>query len=439
MTTIAIRLTRLRSDAGGSVAIIFALSISLIFGVVAIAVDLNRAVSVSTKLGQILDIASLAGARMLDQDQATDQAINDRVTSFVSAQGLLQGLPANSFANIVTTIDRPNNRVTVVGSGNMPTTFAGVIGYKTVAIKKTSVSTYKMRDVELALVLDTTGSMADVPAGDTKTKIESLKTAASLVVDTLFAQSVNDRGIRIAIAPFSSAVNTGGFGSQVTSGGPPVYSSYFATNAYATSYNNCVVERTGPSNATDASPSTAKFPSLSSVGGSNNACPAASVIPLTGASQQVTLKDTIANFTPGGSTAGHIGTAWGWYTLSPKWSSVFGTPYPTGAYGDTNVSKNLVLMTDGLFNTSYLTGPQAGSQAAVTESYNQFDALCAGMKADGINVYTIGFGLNDATATAELAKCASATANFFPVANGAELQAAFSTIVAKLNVLRVTR
>jgi Flp pilus assembly protein TadG len=432
-------LRRLKDDARGNVAIIFTLVITGIFGALGLAIDLNRAVSINTKLGQILDIAAVAGAKMLDQDVASDQAVIDRVTSFVKSQGLLQGVPPTTFANLTITIDRANNQVSLNAIGAMTTTFAKVMGFQSVAIQKAATATYRMKDVELALVLDTTGSMAEVPAGDTKTKIESLKTTAALVVDTLFAQAVNDRGIRVAIAPFSAAVNAGSYASQVTGSGSQSYSSYFATSASAASYSNCVVERSGAANATDAPPSSGLFPTLTSVGGSQSACPQASIIPLTGRSQIDSLKSTIANFAPGGSTAGHIGTAWGWYMLSPSWNSVFGLPYAISAYGAQDVSKNVVIMTDGLFNTSYLTGASAGTSAAVTESYSQFDALCAGMKAQNINVYTIGFGLTDPTATSELSKCASVPANFFPVANGSDLQAAFATIVAKLNTLRVSR
>ena len=127
------------------------------------------------------------------------------------------------------------------------------------------------------------------------------------------------------------------------------------------------------------------------------------------------------------------------YMLSPNWNGIFTGSKAPAAYHDPNVSKNFVLMTDGLFNTSYLSGLSAGSAAATTESYAQFDQICANLKANGVNVYTIGFGLDDATAATELSNCASSTANFFPVANGTELQAAFGTIVAKLNQLRVSK
>jgi Flp pilus assembly protein TadG len=410
----------------GSVAIIFALASTAIFGGMALAIDLNAAISAGTKLAKILDAAALAGAKMLDQDQVTDDQVMERVQSFVNAQSPIAGIPASQFANLTISIDRTTYTVKVDGAGTLPTRFAGVIGHKTLNIKRTASTTYKLKSVELALVLDTTGSMQDVPAGDTKTKIESLKTAANIVVDTLYGQAVNDWGIRIAMVPFSRAVNAGSLATDaVQQIGKPV--------------DPCAVERLGSDNTTDAGPSSAKLRSLVSVVGAGTSCPTAEIMPLSGRSHQKDITATIADLAPSGSTAGHIGAAWGWYMLSPEWSGLFKAANAPGAYNDSNVSKNLVLMTDGLFNTSYLTGLAVNSAGAITESYTQFDALCQGIKAKGINIYTIGFGLNDTTAQAKLSACASAPGNFFAAANGTELQAAFATIVSKLNVLRLSR
>jgi Flp pilus assembly protein TadG len=437
---IKMKLKQVPSDTRGSVAMIFALSITAIFGGVALAIDLNRAVTAGTKLAQVLDAAALAGAKLLDQDVVSDSDVSARVQSFVSAQPAILGISPSTFLQLPVGIDRNTNTVTVVGKGKIQTRFASIIGFNTMDIAKSSAVTYKMKDVELALVMDTTGSMAEVPAGDTKTKIESLKTAADIVVDTLYGQAINDRGIRIAIAPFSSAVNAGSYASDAVQQSSSTYSPYYSSFAPPSSYDKCAVERTGSDNATDASPSSGgKLRSLTSVGDSSNSCPAAAIMPLSGRSKKDDIKSTIANFAPNGSTAGHIGIAWGWYLLSPNWSGIFSGASAPGPYNNTNVSKSVVLMTDGVFNTSYLTGQPAGSAAASTESYTQFDSLCTAMKAKGITIYTIGFGLTDPTAQTKLSACASTSANFFPAANGTELQTAFSTIVAKLNALRVAR
>ena len=437
----SIRSTRsLLADQSGGVAITFALLTTTLLGFVALAVDVGRSVTVGARLERGLDAAALAGAKMLDQDNASDTAINDTVTAYFIAQGPILGIPPDVLTSLNIVIDRANSSVTASASGTLNTTFAGAIGINTVQVGKSATVVYKMRNVELAMVLDTTGSMGDIPLGDTVPKITSLKNVSNLAVDTLYSRAINDRGIRIAIAPFSSSVNAGAYASSTIAATVANQSNHDNSSSNHQSGSGCAVERLGADNADDAPPvGSDMLRDLATVGDMSNPCPAASIIPLTGRSQQNNIKATISSFSPGGSTAGHVGAAWGMYMLSPQWNSVFTGANAPGPYNDPNVSKNFVLMTDGLFNTSYLSGLPPGSAAATTESYTQFNQICANLKANGVNVYTIGFGLDDPTAATELSNCASSTANFFPVANGTELQAAFNTIVAKLNQLRIAK
>ena len=97
----------------------------------------------------------------------------------------------------------------------------------------------------------------------------------------------------------------------------------------------------------------------------------------------------------------------------------------------------MIIMTDGIFNTSYLSGSATSAAAQADESYAQFDALCDGIKAQGIQVFTVGFALNDARALSELANCASSPGTFFDAQTGADLKASFHSIAQKLNTLRV--
>jgi len=84
------------------------------------------------------------------------------------------------------------------------------------------------------------------------------------------------------------------------------------------------------------------------------------------------LKRRIDKLTTAGSTAGHLGTAWAWYLLSPKWNSVLSQAFPSakpaGAYSDLTTKnakgapklrKIAVLMTDGDYNINYCKGVEA--------------------------------------------------------------------------------
>ena len=65
------------------------------------------------------------------------------------------------------------------------------------------------------------------------------------------------------------------------------------------------------------------------------------------------------------------------------------------------------------------------------------------MKKDGIDVYTIGFMLNNASAKGVMKKCASKdTGNvqhYYDAANGAALNAAFQKIAANIERLALTK
>lgn len=160
----------------------------------------------------------------------------------------------------------------------------------------------------------------------------------------------------------------------------------------------CVTERTNSSTRyTDDAPTAGNYvgPYNQSVSGTTNKlnysadgkCYVAgrelpAIIPLT--SSKSTLQSFFDNATAGGATPGHLGHAWAWYMLSPKWSSIWPTESKPAEYTDTGTRKIAIIMTDGEYNTQY-------SNAT---SRTQALALCANMKTAGVEVYTIGFGFS---------------------------------------------
>ncbi|MEQ1672713.1 MAG: VWA domain-containing protein, partial [Hyphomicrobium sp.] len=274
-------------------------------------------------------------------------------------------------------------------------------------------------------------------------KLTDLKSAAKDVIDELYNGSISEDGVRIALAPYSASVNAGALASAVTNVPATTVCSWDhhewkCKDVAGVDQDTCVVERQGVHAATDAAPiGIDKLPNVTTdPKPSRYNCPSPTVLPLQGKSQQQEVKDTIDSYLASGATAGHIGTAWGWYLLSPEWASVLPAASAPKPYTDPNVKKSMIIMTDGEFNTSYLTGSSSDSVQA-DESYAQFDALCNAIKGKNIQVFTIGFALYDARALAELEQCASGPSNFFDAKTGPDLKASFKAIVEKLNTLRV--
>lgn len=213
--------------------------------------------------------------------------------------------------------------------------------------------------------------------------------------------------------------------------------------------SSCVSERTGSQAYTDASPSSARVGF--NYANSNNICPTAEILPLS--SNTSAIKNLINDLAAGGSTAGHIGTAWGWYTVSPSFNSL----WPSSGAGLTNsrdLLKAVVIMTDGDYNTPYCSGVIAqnalsGSgnstdkiacNATNGHSFDQARALCDAMKAQDIIVYTVGFQVSSGSSAADiLAQCATSSAHAYLPASGADLTDAFKAIGRDITRLRISR
>ena len=225
------------------------------------------------------------------------------------------------------------------------------------------------------------------------------------------------------------------------------------------SISTCVSERTGAQAYTDAAPSAAyvgtNYPSTSDDSDSPNPCPTATITPLS--SDKAALKSLIGNYTVGGSTAGQIGLAWGWYMVAPN----FGYLWPNAsqrpaAYKTKDLMKVVILMTDGAFNTPYCNGviaADAGSgsgsnydhincNATNGDPFSQASALCAAIKnsANDITLYTVGFSVgSDEAAKTFLTNCASDTSKAFFPATGSELKASFKAIAQEISSLRISK
>ncbi|MEM6653696.1 MAG: TadE/TadG family type IV pilus assembly protein [Pseudomonadota bacterium] len=131
-----------------------------------------------------------------------------------------------------------------------------------------------------------------------------------------------------------------------------------------------------------------------------------------------------------GYTAGHLGVGWSWYMISDLWDGVFdgtATPMP---YGTENLTKAVVLMSDGEFNL-------AMHRSSLGSASDQARQLCDNMKAKDIEIYTIAFR---APARGEqlLEYCATNPQFYFDASNRAELENAYREIALYLSELRLS-
>lgn len=215
--------------------------------------------------------------------------------------------------------------------------------------------------------------------------------------------------------------------------------------------STCATERVNSEEYTDASPSSAlvglNYPSTAS----NGACPSNTILQLS--SNRTTINSRIAALPANGYTAGHIGAAWGWYTLSPNWNSLWTGAGQPAAYGTPETLKVMILMTDGAFNTSYCNGVIAQDTSGAgndidhvnCDSTNgdpleQGEALCDAMKARGIIIYTVAFDMaGESQASRDMMRnCASSEAHAKSADSSAELITAFQQIAQAVSQLRIS-
>jgi Flp pilus assembly protein TadG len=232
--------------------------------------------------------------------------------------------------------------------------------------------------------------------------------------------------------------------------------------------NNCATDRT-VNTYTDAAPSTTPLGFHYTSGGSD--CIPNQIVPLTAtkATLHAAIGSTDANgdgvkedyrtrtLQAVGSTAGHLGLAWGWYMIAPNFATLWPSASPAPkAYGSSNLIKAIIFMTDGVFNTPYCTGvtaddatsgaPGNSDQINCTSpngsSKSQAESLCTAIKAaaNHVDLYVVGFDLaSDTTTLTFLQTCATDTDHFYRADTGEDLQAAFQDIAQNLSDLRISK
>lgn len=444
-------------DLGGNASIFFAFGAIAVTGTVGIAIDTSVAYNVRAQLASAVDAAALAGARAFasptrDADIQRFFDANFQAGYMGSVLEPLQIVP-----------DNQSRTITVTARANIPTFFMSVIGTDTTDVAATAEATLSSRDVEVALVLDITGSM------DNFNRIVDLKAAAIELVDIVVQDLQVPFYSKVALVPYSNSVNVGAFADQVRgtiSAGSCTYPAsptcedfeFQRESGGSTTFavTTCVTERPGPHLSTDAAPSLAPLSThYHRPDGGYNPCPSAEIMPLT--SNKTALTTAINNLGTGGSTAGHIGTAWGWYMVSPNFGYLFpgeGTPSPYGMINlGQEVLKVVIIMTDGDFNTIYHSGVVANNSTENSgndehkinqpgtngSAFEQAEALCTAMKAEGVEVYTVGLALaTKPDATSFVNNCATDADNVYLPGTGTELKQAFRDIATQVSNLRIS-
>ncbi|MET0639340.1 MAG: TadE/TadG family type IV pilus assembly protein, partial [Hyphomicrobium sp.] len=358
------------ADTRGSVAILFGLMLFVLLTVVGLAVDYGRFVNARNQTIQATDAAVLAGARAL-QANGGDQVAAVKVAETYYQQAVKNRIKLVDKSD---TIDFAvtDNGTAMITKGNaqvatpfMHLAFLNSNNLKSLQLLHSDGSDYSkavlavggngQTSLEVSMMLDITGSMAGQ-------KLTDMKSAASDLVNIVVWQDQSEFTSKIAIVPFAYDVRL------------PTDAFKKATGTTTTS-NPCVVERIGAEKYSDAAPKTGQYVQVhnnaSTKNGKTTYTPtcdltaAEEALPLT--NDKSTLLSKISGLQTEGSTAGHIGTAWAWYMLSPNFASLWSSSSQPAPYGADKLKKIAVLMTDGEYNTQYdANGVSANANATTS-------------------------------------------------------------------------
>lgn len=428
-------------DNSGATAVVFAMAMPMFFAAAGVAVDLAQAYNIKTRLGNAVDKAALAAG----STTGTLSDIEDQVNNFITANYPEDRLGETYDVNV--TFGEGTVRVTA--SARVPTTFMRILGHDYIDVFQETVVKRELAGVEVALVLDVTGSMAG-------NNITALKTASTNFLNIMFSRISDPDYLKVGIVPFSATVNVGAVGKDFVnwpSSDPYKTASTIkydsGTSGTTNDWRGCILERSSPLDVRDdKTPNWGmyRYPRICSQYNSNgtcrtysnnnpnNGCTVSRIVPLT--NNKTALQSAVNGLSANGNTYINVGLVWGWRVLSPTF------PFEEGVdYDDPDWSKTIVLMTDG-DNQPLSTYSAYGASSSLTASQlnTKMMSVCQNAKDAGIKIYTITFQSGISNQTRQLFRqCASEPSFYFDAPSNQDLISAFENIANQLSQLHIVK
>jgi Flp pilus assembly protein TadG len=249
------RLQVFSRDEGGMVAIIFAITFAGMMLMAAIAIDFARTQTELVRVQNAVDSAALAASHRLglpDQDTSGPQ----KATAFFNAN--LAKHPSVGVLDSVN-LDADKGEVAAKAKGDVLASLLRAIGINEIGFKANSTVKRGQGSIEVALVLDNSGSMAG-------TYIADLRTAAENLVNVLYTGFEGTDKVKVGVVPFAAAVNVGPANINAawmdTKGLSPTHFENFDQQTtrfdllkqMSVAWSGCVEVRPSPHDVTDSTP-----------------------------------------------------------------------------------------------------------------------------------------------------------------------------------------
>jgi Flp pilus assembly protein TadG len=386
-----------------NVAMIFGLVAVPLVGAVGALADYARAAETRTKVQAVIDGAAISLARRavtLNSDSVQTEG-----------EALVRAQLANRADLTVqtVTVNKGTTAITINVAGSVPANFARMWGHTQIPLSANTQVAWGARKIEVALVLDNTGSMSS------SGKMEALKTAATNFINTLEGVATEAGSVKVSIVPFDTTVRV-----DTANTNEPWLTKYYIPAWQQPSWNGCIMDRDQNYDVNDAAPVAGSLTTLFPA----KMCPSttlAKVMPMS--SDFNGLRTRISEMQPSGNTNVTIGIAWGLATLSPD--------APMGgalAFGTADLEKFMIVLTDG-----------DNTQNRWTYSTTSIDArtlaACNTVKGLNVKLYTVRVINGNASL---LQSCATNTNMYYNVSNASQLDPVFQQIANSIRAIRLT-
>lgn len=324
---------------------------------VSTAIDVMRAEVLDTKLQNTTDRAVLAAA---DLEQSRPPA--DVVRDYFARAGLDPSL-------VTVTVNQTSNGnvVTASTSVDVPTMFLNMVGIDALTANSIGTATESVSNIEIALVLDNSGSMG----WNNNFRLNLLKPAAKEFVDIVMADEAPAGVTAVSIIPFSTQVNAGELLDHYNASAEHDYSDCvdFAAEDFSSAqmWPTQELQRSGHFDI---------WTWNAPVQNSGVICPwdsSREIAPWS--TDAAALKAKIDAMWAGGNTSMDVATKWGLSLLDPSAKEIVAAKVMAGdldasvsqlpfSYSDPDAQKYLVVMSDGQNTSQYVLNDEYRSGAS---------------------------------------------------------------------------
>lgn len=420
---------RFVGNSQGNVTQIFTLTLLPLIGILGLSADYARLRHAEGQFQSALDSTALMLTRHAPKSDAA--ALEKLAIPYFEALVAQYGLEVTQKLAIT----RTDTHVSVASGGEMKTVFGPIFGVQAWDYGARAQASYATRQIEVALVLDNTGSMA------ASNKIGELKKASHTLLTILEGVAMKPGQVKISLVPYTTRVNIGTDARHApwltnapTGTGLSPWYGYHVPGSRL-SWTGCVADRDEPyhRNASPARPAvgTSLYPMIQCDGA------LAKAMPLN--ADFAALHRRVDDMTANGATNITLGAQMGLETLTAN-----------APFNETGVAANterfMILLTDGQNTVDRWAGIKEsyGSAAAEVRMNKDTQAMCDAItertvpeasKTLKVKLYTVL--VIDGNETL-LRNCATSPDMFRKVQKASELEAVFKSIANEIGKVSLT-